>query len=111
MKQREDGGGWDGVGFGVEVRRLRRSAGLTVKVTLEAMGWSAKSVSACWRLELGLRAEPPLPAQLRGLAAALGTTEAHLLKAGGYGLYCGCDYCRGGVARDGKGRRLERAEQ
>lgn len=95
MKQREDGGGWDGVGFGVEVKRLRRARGLTTRAIQMAMGWSEKSVSAAWRLELGLRCEPPLPRALNGLAKELHTTEAHLLKAGGYGLVCGCEWCTG----------------
>jgi transcriptional regulator with XRE-family HTH domain len=95
MKKRADGGGWDGVGFGVEVRRLRRARGLSARAIQVAMGWSEKSVSAAWRLEIGLRAEPPLPRAMRGLAAELGTTEAHLLKAGGYVVVCGCEWCTG----------------
>ena len=89
---------WSALEFGLEVRRLRRSRGRSIRAIAGAIG-SEKSISVAWRLEQGLRGTVPTPRQIRGLSGELGVGEEHLLRAAGYGVVCSCSWCTTGVGR------------
>lgn len=85
---------WDAIGFGVEVRRLRRARRLKQRELVEAMyGAGSKGIAGAWGLENGMRGTCPGPGMLRSLAGLLGVPEAHLLRAAGYAVACPCGRC------------------
>src|SRR3990172_13257013 len=111
-RPRRSPGEWDAVGFGAEVRRLRKARGLTVRAVMAALwGEGSKSISAAWKLEQGFRGTVPSPWMMRSLAGVLGVTEAHLLRVAGYGVECRCGRCgRGGPDRGAVARARMRLE-